>query len=993
MSRGSLYVSIEAALILTLLFGPAGRADRTAPDRALNAQTASRATSDHSPHGDDVQSDRLYVPQGLEATLWAESPELYNPTNIDVDHRGRVWVVEAVDYRSFNNPDSSRRSRPRGERIVILEDTDHDGTADTSKVFVQDRDLVSPLGIAVMGNKVVVSASPALFVYTDTDGDDRPEKREKLLTGFGGRDHDHGLHAVTAGPDGRWYFNTGNAGPHVVTDASGWTLRSGSMYNGGTPYMGENEPGLVSDDGHVWTGGLALSVAPSGKGLDVLAHNFRNPYELAVDSYGALWSNDNDGGARSCRVLWVMEGANTGFFSADGTRMWQADRRPGQDAFTAQWHQEDPGVIPAGDRTGAGSPTGITIYEDDALGDEYRGMILSAEAGRNVILGYRPTRSGAGYDMGQPANLISSIPDSLVERLEDEYRWPNPGGQTTWFRPSDVAVGPSGALYVADWYDGVVGGHQMRDSSAYGRIYRIAPDDRSLSVPALDLSTTDGQIQALKSPAVNVRYEGFRRLKEKGAAVLDEITALLDAENPYHRARAVWLLAQLGPEGRRAVEGLLDNADPDMRVVAYRALRRVAETDRLLEYAQRLAKDPSPAVRRAVAVSLRGRPLEETAAILMDLMARYAGDRWELEAIGLAAEGHEEDLYPVLKERFGSDRPGEWSSRFADLVWRLHPAAAIDALEARAEAPSLSWTERWRALVALGFIDDVRAVEAMERLSESDRSDVASRASWWLDYRKTNEWRNVKDWDDLEGPDEATRRAVRAMAEHKERVVSSSLPFETRVASAQSMASDEHGGRMLIRLITEGRLPEEIRRSIRDALLTHPVQSVRVLARQYLSSPGDEEAAVRGAARRLSEAQAERGRTLFYSSCAVCHRVGQAGGAVGPELTQVRSKFDDSGLIRAIVRPSEGVAHGYSPLQITLKNGAVMFGFLLAESDGTLTLRDARGQQHTIVVDRVVDRKPLDASLMPGPEELALSEQDVADLVRFLKTAPGAGSN
>ena len=127
---------------------------------------------------------------------------LYNPTNIDVDHRGRVWVAEAVNYRDFNNPAGKHLHFEQGDRIVILEDTDQDGKADSSKVFVQDPDLRAPLGIAVIGNKVIVSASPHMIMYTDEDGDDKPDKKEILLTGFGGYDHDHSLHAVVAGPMG-----------------------------------------------------------------------------------------------------------------------------------------------------------------------------------------------------------------------------------------------------------------------------------------------------------------------------------------------------------------------------------------------------------------------------------------------------------------------------------------------------------------------------------------------------------------------------------------------------------------------------------------------------------------------------------------------------------------------------------------------------------------------------------------------------------------------
>ncbi len=97
--------------------------------------------------------------------------------------------------------------------------------AESSKVYVEDSLLIAPLGIAVIGNKTIVSCAPNLLVYTDADGDDKPEKREVFLTGFGELDHDHSLHSMIVGPDGRYYFNTGNAGPHRVTDKSGWTLR------------------------------------------------------------------------------------------------------------------------------------------------------------------------------------------------------------------------------------------------------------------------------------------------------------------------------------------------------------------------------------------------------------------------------------------------------------------------------------------------------------------------------------------------------------------------------------------------------------------------------------------------------------------------------------------------------------------------------------------------------------------------------------------------
>ena len=117
----------------------------------------------------------LYLPDDLEVTLWAESPMFYNPTNMDIDSRGRVWITEAVNYRNYNNDSTKSLHHSHGDRVMILEDADGDGKAEGSKIFVQDKDLVSPLGLAVIGNKVYVSCSPHLIVYTDENHDDRPE--------------------------------------------------------------------------------------------------------------------------------------------------------------------------------------------------------------------------------------------------------------------------------------------------------------------------------------------------------------------------------------------------------------------------------------------------------------------------------------------------------------------------------------------------------------------------------------------------------------------------------------------------------------------------------------------------------------------------------------------------------------------------------------------------------------------------------------------------
>lgn len=929
-------------------------------------------------------TEQFVLPGDLEIALWAESPMFFNPTNIDVDARGRVWVAEAVNYRGFNNATQGPLTHPAGDRILILADTDGNSRADSVTVFVQDKDLRAPLGLAVIGNRVIVSASPHLIVYTDENQDDVPDKKEVLLTGFGGFDHDHGLHALVAGPDGRWYFNTGNAGPHIVTDRTGWMLRSGSLYTGGTPYNLKNQGGMVSDDGRVWTGGLGLRVEPDGTRLTVLAHNFRNAYELTVDSFGDLWQNDNDDQVMTCRTTWLMEGGNAGYFSADGTRYWQADRRPGQDTFTAHWHQEDPGVLPAGDNTGAGAPAGILRYESDLLGPRYRGLLLSAEAGRNVIFGYFPKPQGAGFTLGR-FDFLSSL-----AAPNENYIWNQVDqDRRKWFRPSDVAVGADGALYVADWYDPIVGGHQMHDPKGYGRIYRITPKGRKLTTPSIDLSTTAGQMQALLNPAINVRNSGFERLRAAGERSLPAVRNILADPNPYHRARAIWLLAQLGPAGVEEVERQLADSDAQIRISAFRALRQMKPT--VLAEARRLSEDPSPAVRREVALSLRGVPFEQSRDILLKLAAGYDGeDRWYLEALGTAAFGREDAMYAALLSSLGHRDPIDWDARFSAIAWRLHPPAAIDAFKVRAASARLSPVARKQALVALGFVNDPRAAQAMADLTRSALRDVAAQAAWWMTYRKTNDWRSysVEGW--AIGLPEARPTTIDEMLTHRRLVLDAAAPIDRRIDAALAMGRNATGGQLLIQLAAENKIVYQLREAIGSVIFTNPDRSVRAVAAGYFQRPGGQLGlTVADITSRTGDAV--RGQTRYYAGCATCHRMGPsaalragaAGAEVGPELTDVHKKFDLAGLVDAIANPNAAIAFGFAAELFVTHRNEPHIGFLQADGQ-TISIRDGYGRLLTLERDSVAARVPLQSSLMPDPLALALTEQDVADIAAFL---------
>lgn len=677
-----------------------------------------------------VPAELFTVPEGFEVTVWATTPMLNNPTNIDFDERGRLFVAEGVNYRSKGN------RRPEGDRVVVLEDTDGDGKADKSSVFVQESFLASPLGVAAIDGKVVVAQPPDLLVYHDANRDGRfdpaTERREVLLSGFSGRQHDHSLHSVTVGPDGRWVFNFGNCGAEFKD-------RDGKVFRVGSPYMTQKMAGLRSDDGNVWIGGATVSMNPDGTGARILGHNYRNSYEQAVTSAGDLFQSDNDD-PPACRVSHILEGGNAGFASADGKRSWGADRRPGQDVPTAEWRQEDPGTMPAGDVYGGGSPTGVAFYENGALGEKWSGLLLACEAGKNVIFGYFPKPDGAGFRL-ERFDFITSNKER--EWAGSDFLGGRPTGELkTLFRPADVTVGPDGAIYFADWFDPGVGGHGTRDNRLAGTIYRLAPKGFRPTVPKVDLDTLDGQLLALRSPAPNVRGAAFHRLKARGEAAVPAVAALLRDDNRFIAYRALFLLAQLGGKGAALVRAELGASDDTRRLVAFRALR-AAGID-VLANAARLAKDPSAAVRREVALALRAFPASEALPILAEVARRHDGkDRAYLEAIGLGATGRESELWSILAKEAGS-QPAAWSPAFADLTWRLHPPQSVPGVLARIRSGQLDAEGVRRALTGLAFTRSASAALAMVELASDATFAQRDLAKWWLMNRKGNDWREFK---------------------------------------------------------------------------------------------------------------------------------------------------------------------------------------------------------------------------------------------------------
>ncbi|HEX3447135.1 MAG TPA: PVC-type heme-binding CxxCH protein, partial [Isosphaeraceae bacterium] len=667
---------------------------------------------------------------GLEATLWASEPLLVNPTNIDVDSRGRVWVAEGLNYRLTRGGNKRFQRIEEADKIKILEDTDGDGKADKATVFA-DRVFPVPMGIAVeehfdksgkyQGCRVFVGNSPDLLVLEDTDGDDKADKRYPLLTGFGGIDSDHGVHGMVLGLDGKLYFSHGDGCCSVQQDHSERPQNFDVIDKSGR---------RVSSDQLANT----LRVNRDGTQFEIICDRQRNNYETSLNSFGNIFTSDNDDdGNRGCRVIWAMDGGHYGYRTVGSPR---------------HWGEEVPGNVPKLVGTGNGSPCGIMVYEGELLPPEYRGGIFEVDAGTRQVNFFPLTRKGAAFRTEYKVLL---------------------GGDDPWFRPVDACAGPDGSVFVADWYDAGVGGHAFSDQTT-GRIYRVAPKGHKSQNVKADFATPVGLIAALKSPNIATQDAARRGLIARGRegnVGADVANMAVHDPDPLYRARALWIWhAKEGdPIAMAALSEAVNQGDPRIREQAVRILGRDCRENGRVEYKNPDAKQPPAAlkhveilvamaddadagVRRELILALRNLPTAKVGDALRKLATSWDGqDRWYLEALGLALEKREGDylsklfdgkLYGNLDlERGGKENkvalppyfpvdrneafiatgtpelPASAVTKYLGLAWRLHRREVLPVLERF--APYLRAPELQQA------VDDI-----LERMSEPETADLVA---------------------------------------------------------------------------------------------------------------------------------------------------------------------------------------------------------------------------------------------------------------------------
>jgi putative membrane-bound dehydrogenase-like protein len=970
----------------------------------------------------------LDVGSGLEATLFAAEPMLLSPANMEIDHLGRVWVSEVVNYRRFANRE--RKDREEGDRILVLEDTDKDGKADKSTVFYQGRDIDSAHGLCVLGNRVIVSALDSVFSLYDDNGDLKADRKELMFTGIDGAQHDHGIHAFVFGPDGKLYFNFGNAGRHLKD-------------KNGKPVI-DKAGNEINDSRRPYQEGMVFRCDLDGSNVETLGWNFRNNWEVCVDAFGTLWQSDNDDdGNRGVRINFVMEFGNYGFKDEKTGASWPAPRTNlEQEIPLRHWHLNDPGVVPNLLQTGGGSPTGIMVYEGSLLPEVFRNQIIHCDAGPSIVRAYPAKKQGAGYVA------------EMVTILE--------GTRDNWFRPSDVTVAPDGSIFVADWYDPGVGGHRQGDLDR-GRVFRVAPPGSKYSVPTFDFNSTDGAIAALANPALSVRYLGWMKLFNDGEKSIPALEKLVtDSKDERLKARGLWLLGKIAaaksPKGMKYVELAIKDQSPDIRILGLRLARQLGLDGEVLP---NLAKDDAPEVRRECAIALRHSKLPNKVDLWATLASRHDGkDRWYLEALGIGADGNWDACLAAWLKVTGD----KWNTPGGrDIIWRSRakatpvllakliesagagenvaryframdflPEADVQPIVAALAIAEPPGDETQKTLIAAESLQRLKDISALKRGNQSSIVSLLDRMRGTLYFVRMIGQLDMKErYPELinlaaNDPDgQLAFDAMRVMLEKDQtamlggelagngaraaalakalastgdpRTIPLFLPLvedatkdaELRRQATRGLARSKAGAVELIKLTKLGKLDESLKSSAAFGLQSAQWDDLRDEIAKLFPAPPAKGEAMRPIRELVKQSgDANRGRDVFQKSgeCAKCHIVNNEGKEVGPNLSEIGRKLSKQALFESILYPSAGISHNYETYTLALESGQVVSGLLVSKTDDAVSIKTQEAIVQTYKPAEIESMKRQPISLMPADLQKNLTVRDIVDVVEYLQT-------
>jgi len=947
---------------------------------------------------------------GFHLDLLAAEPLVTDPVAMEYDENGRAYVVEMVDYpytdKSQDKPfTESTTDKPIG-RIRLLEDVDGDGRFDRAAIFAEE--LSWPTGVAIWKGGIFVSATPDVWYLKDTDGDRRADVRRKVFTGFRKFNVQAVMNNLRWGLDHKIYAAGASNGGEIRTVAQLQAMAQPLRQN---DFCFDPR----NDNLQLLSGGARFGNSFDDWGNRFIC-NIRNPLEHVVLPRHYLARNP---------LLPVTAAVHDAALAGDTLPVFRVSPpEPWRAVRADRWANESGQKYPKSELAAEGyftSASGVTIYRGAAYPPEYRGNAFVGEVSGNLIHRQKISPDGVTF--------VAHRADEGTEFV---------ASTDNWFRPVNFVNAPDGTLHVLDMYretiehpwsipDDLKAQLDLESGRDRGRIYRLAPPGfQAPAPPKLGEADTATLVATLENPNGWWRDTAHRLIFERQDETAIEPLAKLLRDSPIDVARlhALWSLAGLSKLGDEDLLVSLGDSSAGVREHAVQLAESRLTVPKVFERLLQLADDDESRVRFQVAFSLGEVRGEQAARALARIARRDAADPWIRTAVLSSTGGQATPFLQslVADGSFCASSQAELLLRTAAQVVgsQNRPVEIAKVLDALAALPPAAGDGQWACVVGLGQglkrsdknLHDVAtaggatrpAVKLIEDLMiHADRT--ARDASTDDDQRlraieliACGEFGGVREaLAALVDPRQAQPiqlAAIRALATFRSPEVAPTLlaPYRSLTPAArteivQTLLTRPEWTRPLVdaldaRTVSVADVPA-VRRAI---LLKHSDETIRRKAAELFATdvPGVRGDVVSSYAEALKlPGDAGRGVTVAQRECLSCHKLGDGGHDVGPNLLSVRHRTPDE-LLLHILDPNREVAPNFVEYVVTQTDGRSTTGIVVAETATSITLRRAEGRQETILRDDIDEMASSGRSLMPEGLEQRVSREEMADLVALL---------
>jgi putative membrane-bound dehydrogenase-like protein len=941
---------------------------------------------------------------GFCMELVAKEPLVLDPVAAAFDEDGNLFVCEMRDY-----PYKPREGDPPLGAVRLLRDTDGDGTFDEGHVFADQ--LLWAAGVAPWKGGVYVAAPPDIWYLKDTDGDHKADVRRRVFTGFGTQNQQAMLNNLQSWLDGKIYGSTAANGgtiralerpdlPPVQVD--GRDFRFDPETGQFETVTGTIQFGNTFDD---W--GNRFVCSESQPLLHVAL-----PEELLVRNPHAAFPS----------AIHNLAPPPVPIFRISPIERWRQIRSSRRVAANAR-----PATAAGASHHVVDAAAGVTVYRGGAYPAEMYGTVFVNDPQNNLIHHRTLEPDGATF---------------RSRRAEDGAEFVR--SPDNWFRPVNLVNSPDGTLYVLDLSREVLESIHIPDDVAKhldltsgrdtGRIYRLAPPGfRYPGPPRLGEATIGELVSSLESPHGWWRDTAHRLILERQdrAAVPLLRRLLVDGESPQARADALWSLQ--GLESLEEADLSRALADPSARVREQGvrlACEWLARSPAVLRETMALADDDDARVRFTLATCIGATSDPRVIPALVMIAKGSASDPWIRAAVlGSSPELSAPLLTTLLDDRdfrstesgsvyldalafvVGASRPG------AEIARVLHAFPTVDHHLAKDLVRSIGRGSR-RAGLDLEMLAqyDARASDFLAAIMTEATTTASDTKASPGDRLRAVELLACMSFEtsrhalvDLLEPDESEPvqvAAIRALAGYanasateilldhwrayapvaRKEVLEAMLARPERTLSFFRFAEGEPGALA------------SFDASQRSRLIDSRAGDVRSLAhRLFRADRAGSRSQVLAEYKAALSAAADpgRGSIVFRRECAACHRVGEVGHAVGPDLTTSSSR-DAEELLTHILDPNKYVLPNYMQYQVADNNGRVTTGLIVSQTAASITLRGADDRSETILRSNVAELASTGRSLMPEGFEATITTSEMVDLISYLQSiqsaSPSAGT-